>query len=75
MKCVICKHGQTTDGVVTVTLHRDRTTLVIRGVPAQVCTNCGEQYLDAPTSTQLLQAAENAAQAGVEVDIRQFQAA
>lgn len=62
-------------GVVTVTLERNGTTLIIRSVPAQVCANCGEDYLDESTSEQLLRAAEGAAHDGVEIDIRQFHAA
>lgn len=30
MKCVICKHGEVTSGTATVTLERDKTTLVIK---------------------------------------------
>lgn len=36
MICVICKHGETRPGTATVTLKREDTTLVIKGVPAQV---------------------------------------
>ncbi|MBZ0301195.1 MAG: type II toxin-antitoxin system MqsA family antitoxin [Anaerolineae bacterium] len=75
MKCVICKHGETQSGVVTITLERDATTLVFKGVPAQVCANCGEAYVDEATTAQLLAAAESAAQSGVQVEIRTFVAA
>ena len=46
MKCVICKHGETKEGTTTVTFDRDGMTLVVKDVPAQVCTNCGEDYVD-----------------------------
>ena len=75
MKCVICRHGETETGQVTVTLERGRSTLIFRSVPAQVCENCGEQYVDAETSKRLLEQAERAAQAGVEVEVRPFAAA
>ena len=45
MKCVVCKMADTQVGVATVTLERDGLTLVVKGVPAQVCSNCGEQYV------------------------------
>jgi YgiT-type zinc finger domain-containing protein len=45
MKCVICKKGETSDGTTTVTLERDKAVLVIRGVSAQVCRNCGDAYI------------------------------
>jgi predicted RNA-binding Zn-ribbon protein involved in translation (DUF1610 family) len=47
-------------------------TLVFKGVPAQVCPNCGESYVDQATTRRLLQEAEEAAGCGVQVDIRKF---
>lgn len=75
MKCAICKHGETMDGKATVTLERDGTTLVIKGVPARICSNCGEEYVDERTTTILLKSAEDAVRAGVQVDIREYVAA
>jgi YgiT-type zinc finger domain-containing protein len=75
MICVICKHGEIRPGTATVTLEREDTTLVIKGVPAQVCTNCGEEYVDEDTTSRLLRTAEEAARTGVQVDVRQYAAA
>lgn len=75
MKCVICKQGETQPGTVTVTLERDSLTLVVKGVPARVCQNCGEEYLDEDAASRLLETAEEAARANVFVDIRQYAAA
>jgi hypothetical protein len=50
-------------------------TLVFKGVPAQVCENCGEEYVDEDTTARLLQVAEEAARAGVQVDVREYVAA
>jgi YgiT-type zinc finger domain-containing protein len=75
MKCVICKTGETRPGKVTVTLERDAATLVIKGVPAEVCVNCGEEYVDAETSAFLLRNAEEAVKSGVHVSIRDYVAA
>jgi YgiT-type zinc finger domain-containing protein len=75
MKCVICNQGNTRPGTATVTLTRDLLTLVVKSVPAQVCENCGEEYVDDETSQQLLAAAEEASRAGVQVDVREYTAA
>ncbi len=75
VKCVICKLGETQAAPVTVTLQRGRATLIFRDVPAQVCANCGEEYVDSDTSRALLEQAERAAQAGVEVEVRAYVAA
>ena len=46
MRCLICKRGSTEPGTTTVTLERDGLIMVIKGVPAQVCENCAEAYVD-----------------------------
>jgi len=75
MKCVICRNGETRPGKVTVTLERDGTTLIVRGVPAEVCENCGEEYVEDSAAMKLLETAEEAARAGAHLDIREFAAA
>ena len=75
MKCVICKQGKTIAGKVTVTLEREGMTLVIKNVPAQVCGNCGEEYVDEQTTNRLLKTAKTAAKAGVQVEVREYVAA
>jgi len=72
MKCVVCKLGETREGKTTVTLEREGAALVVRKVPAQVCENCGEAYVDAAVTRRLLEAAREALRPGVEVDIREF---
>ena len=66
MKCFICKQGETHSGTATVTLTREQLTLVVKGVPAQVCTSCGEEYVASDITSQLLKAAEDAASSGVQ---------
>lgn len=75
MQCVICKHGQTQIGKTTITLERGSTTLVFKDVPAKVCDNCGEAYLDDEITARLLAIAERAVENGVQVEIRAFTAA
>lgn len=75
MKCVICKIGETVPGTTSILLERDKTTLVFKNVPADVCQNCGEGYMNEETTDRLLQMAEEAIRLGVQVDIRQYVAA
>ena len=44
-------------------------------MPAEVCQNCGEEYVDESITAQLLKTAEEAARMGVHVDIRNYQLA
>ncbi len=75
MKCVVCRHGEVQSGTATVTLEKDGLTLVVKNVPARVCQNCGEEYVDEQTVAQLLSTAEKAAEASVKVEIRDYKAA
>ena len=72
MRCIICKQGETKPGLATVTLERDDLTIVFKRVPAQVCANCGEEYVDEPAAAGLLETAEEMARAGTQVEIRQY---
>lgn len=80
MNCPICRQGATHPATVTITLDRPAdgpggsTTVVFRGVPAQVCENCGEQFVDEAVTAKLLQQAQAAASAGVEVEVRSYAA-
>ncbi len=75
MKCQICRSGETAPGKATVTLEREGLTLVVKGVPARVCGNCGEEYVDENVATGLLEAAESDLRAGVTLDVRDYVAA
>ena len=75
MMCSVCRQGKTHPGTTTVTLERGDLTFVAKDVPAMVCANCGEEYLDSSTTEQVLRMAEEAAASGVQVDIRAFRAA
>ena len=56
----------------TVTLERQGATFVFKDVPAQVCPNCGEDYVDEAVASELLQSAEGMGAAGTQVDIRHY---
>jgi len=75
MICVICEQADVVPGTATVTLERDGLTLVIKRVAARVCPNCGEEYVDEAAAAGLMRTAEQAAQAGVQVDVREYAAA
>ena len=72
MKCAICKLGETRRGTVSVTLERDQATLVFKGVPAEICENCGEEYVDEETTARLMRDADRASDSGVQVEVRRY---
>ena len=72
MKCVMCKNGDLKEGTTTVTLERDATILVFKGVPALVCDQCGESYTDREVTRRLLQIVDEEAQKGPNEEFIQF---
>jgi len=55
-----------------VPLERYGMSIVFREVPALLCENCGETFHDEAVTAALLKQAEQAAAAGVEIDVRRF---
>ena len=74
MKCLICKGGETQAGLVTVTLEREGTTVVLKGVPADVCDNCGEYYLSETVTGAVLALAEDAVKRRTELEVLRYAA-
>jgi YgiT-type zinc finger domain-containing protein len=74
LQCQLCKNGATRPGNVTVTLQRGPTMVIIKAVPAEICENCGEYYLDEKTTEQVLSMAEEAVKNHAEVEILSFAA-
>jgi YgiT-type zinc finger domain-containing protein len=72
MICVICRNAEVGPGKVTVTLERGTATIVFKDVPARVCPNCGEQYVDEAVTAGLLEQAKEAAEAGGGVEVRRY---
>ncbi len=73
MKCIICKKGVTRQGTTTVTLERDCLTMVVKGVPAEVCPSAKR-----PTSMRRSRPSCSGAQKSpgkMQVEIRQYAAA
>ena len=74
MNCVICKTGETRPGTVTVTLQRGETTVVIKDVPADICGDCGEYYLNETVTRKIYGQAEDAVKRHTEVEILRYAA-
>lgn len=74
MTCTLCKQGATAQGRVTVTLERSGTVVVIRDVPADVCENCQEYYLDEPVAVRVYALADEAVGRRSEIEIVRYAA-
>lgn len=69
MKCTLCKTGEMRDGVTTITLERDETTLVIRDVTAEVCNQCEFALLSLETYDRAREMLNDAVRRGVRVEV------
>ena len=69
MECVICKNGNSHKGKTTVTLERKGTIVIIKDVPAMICENCGEYYLDTKITQEVLKRDEQSAEKGSEIEV------
>jgi YgiT-type zinc finger domain-containing protein len=74
VKCAVCKTGETKPGTTTETYELGSAVVVVRGIPADVCSECGEAYTDSPTTQRLAAIVERARAAGG-VIIQQFEPA
>ncbi len=72
MTCTICGQAEPQPGTATVTLARGDATFVMKGVPAIVCPNCGEEYVSPEVSARVLEVAEQAFREGVTLDVRHY---
>ena len=50
MKCLVCKHDQFKQGTTVLPIERGNAILLITDIPARVCENCGETYLEEETA-------------------------
>jgi YgiT-type zinc finger domain-containing protein len=50
MKCTVCKHNGFKKGSTVLPIERGNAILLITDIPARVCENCGETYLDEETA-------------------------
>lgn len=69
MECALCKVGTTEKGTVTVTLERNGAIVLIKNVPAEVCTNCGHYYLSEETTRAIMQTGNDAIEKGAELEV------
>ena len=74
MKCVICRNGNTEKGFTTVVLEQNKTTLIFKKVPANICNNCGEEYISSNTNRKLLNHARNEISRGITLELLEFAA-
>jgi YgiT-type zinc finger domain-containing protein len=72
MHCPICRSGETRPGLATFQHEQDGHIVLVRNVPAEVCTQCGEPYFGEETLDALLAVVKRARAAGMEIAIADY---
>ena len=75
MRCIACKKGVTEPGTTTMSVDKGDTVVVIRDVPDEICSTCGEEYLDAKTIKEVEKLVASAQKAGLNIAVQNFKAA
>lgn len=71
MNCVICK-GKMSQGVVNHIVDLHRQILMIKEVPAKVCNQCGEYFLDHHTALHIERITNDAVKALAEIFVVRY---
>jgi YgiT-type zinc finger domain-containing protein len=50
MICLVCKHRKMERGRTILPIERETEILLITDIPAQICVNCGETYIEENTA-------------------------
>lgn len=66
--CPICG-GTTTKSKTTFSVDKGETLIVVRDVPANVCQQCGEEWIDDSTSAKLERIVDEARDKNTQVEI------
>ena len=74
MKCVMCKGGERAPRKTTVKVQRGETLVIIKDVPADVCRDCGEAYLDSNVALKIEKQVEEAVARHTEIEILRYAA-
>ena len=72
MECFKCK-GNLKEKKVNYVVDLDNTIIVIKGVPAKVCINCGEKYFDDNTAENIERIVNKLKELAVEVTVVNYE--
>ena len=72
MNCIICRQAELIDGFTSIPFERDEFRLLMRNVPAQVCPNCGEAFVDEDVAAEVLKKTEDIFEQGLQDEVRDY---
>ena len=72
MICLICRQSETSNSLTSISFEGGELRLIVNSVPARVCPNCDEAYVDEAVAIQLLQSAKKLSEAGILEDVIEY---
>jgi len=72
MICLICRQSETRNSLTSISFERGEVRLVVNNVPARVCPNCDEAYVDEAVAAQLLRSVKKLSEAGILEDVIEY---
>ena len=74
VKCPVCRYGELSDGVTSMTFERTNATIVVKKVPAEVCENCGEAFVSEEVARRVQTIVDDGFRKGVEIEVLTYAA-
>lgn len=72
MICLICRQAEIVDGFSSIGFERGEFRLMVGKVPAHVCPNCGEAYVDEEVAADLLRIVEEVSRTGIPAGVHEY---
>ena len=74
MNCPICKSGDMVSGHTTLTFEKASATVVVKGVPANICDNCGEAFVAEEIARKVHAVVNTEFKKGIELEVVHYAA-
>ena len=72
MRCGVCRNGETKQCKTVITMTKGKSVVVFRDVPAEICHDCGEEYISEETTKLLLYKANESFKSGAAVELKDW---
>ena len=74
MNCLICKSGCIAAGHTTMAFEKAPATVVVKGVPANICENCGVAFIAEEVARKVHSVANKEFEKGIEIEVVHYAA-
>jgi YgiT-type zinc finger domain-containing protein len=72
LRCAVCKNGETKPGKSVINITDEKSVFVFKNVPAKICRDCSEEYIDEEAVKLLLQTVHDSIKNGIKSGIQDW---